>query len=194
MPPQASISRLAHDPNKLFLEALFGEAWPEVHVCAIPGDPKDRTLPRWYWSGGYAKDMLPYCFGNTNNYFCVSRMSHPDRLQIHFKSFHVLGLDDVGPAIRPDDARALLGEPDYILETSPNNQQWGYRMEPPLLNGDEAEDLQRKVRMSLTGRDAEDPGMQGCHRYLRLPMGVNLKASLGRPWQVRTLRAPRASP
>ena len=170
--------------NHTFLKALFGDQWAYAHVCAVLGDPGDRTLPRSAWSGCYAGDLTldQLNRSHTNNYFAVSRFRLPVRQKINFVAMHVLGIDDVGPKADPVKARDLLGPPDYRLETSPGNEHWGYRLDPPLETGDAAETLQRSVRLAL-GLE-KDPGMEGCARYLRLPVGRNGKPTAAN-WSTR---------
>jgi len=169
--------------NQTFLETLFGDLWPEVHVCAIPGDPAAKDLPKWYWSGGQARHMLPHCLPDTNNYYTVSLFAG-ERQEINFRALHVLGVDDVGPKLDPAKVRELTGrQPDYIIETSQGNEQWGYRITPPLVNGDVAKRLIHDFRIALTGETGTDPGMEGVNRYLRLPVGVNAKPS-AKAWKM----------
>jgi len=159
--------------NREFLEGLFGDQWPRVHVCAIPGNPAD---PRYkgYWRGGVALDALGACTLATNNYYCVGLFDGPRQL-VNFRALVVLGIDDVGPKLDPARVRSLLGPPSYRLETSPANEQWGYVIDPPLEHGDGAAEFQHRVRVLLTGHDVRDPGMEGLNRYLRLPFGTNGK-------------------
>jgi hypothetical protein len=74
----------------------------------------------------------------------------------------------------------LLGEPTYRIETSPLNEQWGYRLDPPVTSEPVASALIEAVIKHLVG-DAPDPGMAGVTRYLRLPVGTNGKAGLDKP-------------
>jgi hypothetical protein len=50
----------------------------------------------------------------------------------HFEGMFILGIDDIGPKVDARRALTLLGRPHYRLETSPGNEQWGYRLEPPI--------------------------------------------------------------
>lgn len=170
--------------NQEFLEGLFGRHWGRVHVCAIPGNPTAPDLPKFYWAGGTAHPELAACLPGTNNYYCVSLFAGRRQL-VNFKALVVLGIDDVGPKVDPDRVLDLLGLPSYRIETSPGNEQWGYRLRDPLTYGDGAAELQHKVRVLLTGAEVRDPGMEGLNRYLRLPWGANRKADHG-PNGVRT--------
>ena len=166
--------------NREFLEGLFGaHEWGRVHVCAIPGDPRDPNMPKFYWRGGPAHPEIATCTLGTNNYYCVGLFRNASRQLINFESLVVLGIDDVGPKVKRDRVRDLLGPPSYRIETSPDNEQWGYVIDPPLTYGDGAAEFQHEVRVRLTGAEVRDPGMEGLNRYLRLPYGVNRKAEYG---------------
>jgi hypothetical protein len=160
--------------NQAFLQSLFGMTrWRDVHVCAVPGDP--RSAPRDAWLGGRAGLWLKHCGRDTNNYFCVSTFHGTRRIENEFEKLWVLGVDDVGTKVAEDKVQHLLGEPTYMVETSPGNFQWGYRLEKPIKHLGVAKMLQHRVRVALTGEEAKDPGMEGVTRYLRLPSGMNRK-------------------
>lgn len=171
--------------NQAFLEALFGAQWPRCHVAAFYGNPQDPKLPRGYWAGGKAIDQLDTFKPDQNTYFSLSLFTESDRLLINWEKLVVLGVDDVGTKVLEADVRNLMGEPDYRLETSPGNFQWGYRLTQPLTHGDSAVALQRALKNTLVGEDEPDPGMNGLNRYFRLPYGANGKPAAltkdGRP-------------
>lgn len=160
--------------NQSFLEALFGDQWPRAHVCAFYGNPSDPNLPRGYWWGGPAIDQLPTFKPDQNTYFSLSLFKGPRRQLIDWEALYLLGVDDVGTKVMAEDVLNLLGEPDYRLETSQGNAQWGYRLTPPLTHGDGAAALQDALKGALVGEDP-DPGMQNLNRYFRLPYGANGK-------------------
>lgn len=165
--------------NQEFLEGVFGVHWPRVHVCAIPGDPRDPALPKFYWRGGPAHPEIAACTLDTNNYYCVGLFRNNSRQLINFEALVVLGIDDIGPKVDRDRVLDLLGVPTYRIETSPGNEQWGYVLDPPITYGDGAAAFQHKIRVELTGAEVRDPGMEGLNRYLRLPYGMNGKADYG---------------
>ena len=171
--------------NQTFLQALFGDDWTDVHVCAVPGNP---SKSKGHWFGGPAKVQLPFCLPSTNNYYAVSLFDHtlePRRVEKYFRALHVLGIDDVGTGgkVKASMVLEILGEPDYRIETSPNNEQWGYKLDPAYGSGDGAKALIHAVRVRLTGDMGKDPGMEGICRYLRLPEGINGKPGAG-GWKV----------
>jgi hypothetical protein len=97
-----------------------------------------------------------------------------------FQALHVFGLDDVGTKVSAQRALDLLGEPSYRIETSPGSEQWGYRLAPPMTDCARADRMQTRLVDVLIGQvRAPDPGQKGVTRYMRLPVGRNLKASLG---------------
>src|SRR4051812_41767703 len=116
--------------NSEFLEWIFGDQWRRAHVTAIKGDPRKASPEDW--AGFPAAFGLDRLRPDTNNYYAVSLFHRPVRRMEHFEGMYVLGLDDVGPKVDPRRALRLLGKPHYRLETSPGNEQWGYRLEPPI--------------------------------------------------------------
>lgn len=165
--------------NDAFLRVLFdGDANVALtHLCAFPHDPdKDGG-----WGGGRGEWMLPYCKADLNTYYAVSLFTAATRRKVWFDRCYVLGIDDVGTKIDPARVRTLMDgyEPTYRLETSSGNEQWGYRINPPLRHCAKVELLQRAVRVKLTGIDAPDTGQEGVNRYFRLPVGTNRKAACG---------------
>lgn len=167
--------------NARFLEWLFGrDKWEQAHVCGFDGDPMTTADTPGYWMGGRAKDHLAHLDPNWNNYYCVSLFSGHVRRKSEFLALHVLGIDDVGVKVEAQKALDLLGEPSYRIETSPGNEQWGYRLAPPIVDLARAERLQTRLTDVLGGRvRAPDPGHRAVTRYMRLPVGRNLKRSLG---------------
>jgi putative DNA primase/helicase len=161
--------------NEAFLRAVFEDRWEDAHVCAVAGDPT-RANPA-DWAGGKARSWLRHLAARTNNYFAVSTFCGDRRIESAFAGLWVLGIDDVGPKINAQTVLNLLGEPTYRIETSPGNEQWGYRLAVPIIHVGRAKALQRAVRVALTGVDGRDPGQEHVTRYMRLPVGMNRKGS-----------------
>jgi hypothetical protein len=161
--------------NEAFLRAVFEDRWEDAHVCAVAGDPT-RANPA-DWAGGKARSWLRHLAAGTNNYFAVSTFCGDRRIESAFAGLWVLGIDDVGPKINAQTVLNLLGEPTYRIETSPGNEQWGYRLAVPIIHLARAKALQRAVRVALTGVDGRDPGQEHVTRYMRLPVGMNRKGS-----------------
>jgi hypothetical protein len=164
--------------NQEFLTRIFGAEAYRAYVCAYPGDPKKP--PPGAWDGGQADKMLVHCQAGTNNYYAVSLFTAPVRQGEFFDALYVLGFDDVGQAQPADKVRAVMGrEPTYRLETSPGSEHWGFVLETPIRDPGLADALIHALRVAVTGVNGKDPGQEGITRYLRLPFGINGKASLG---------------
>ena len=158
--------------NQDFLEVLFGPDWPDVPVVSVRGVKSDT------WTSYPAGKILKRISKSHNNYWCVSLFNDPYlRRKEIFKTMRVLALDDVGPLIDPAEARALLGEPTARVMTSPGNEQWSYRLEPPVTDRSRAENLIKRVVNGLC--EGVDPGMLGVTRLMRLPVGTNTKEKCG---------------
>lgn len=79
----------------------------------------------------------------------------------------VVVLDDVGTKISP----ALINAPPtYRLQTSPGNEQWGYRLEYPIEPGQYAALLEAIADAGLT-----DKGAIRADRIMRVPGSINTK-------------------
>ena len=111
-----------------------------------------------------------------------------------FVSFGVLVLDDVGtgpgsrknPPLTPEDLPAeLRNRASYILETSPDNFQFGY------VFSDAPRDYYQSARLQkiIIEKVGADPGGNSPTKLVRVPAGVNLKPQYqdadGKPFQVR---------
>ena len=76
----------------------------------------------------------------------------------------VLPCDDIGTkAMDPPVA------PSYILETSPQNFQWGYFIDPD----DAADGMVDSCLVGLAQAGYNDPGCRGAHRVVKLPEAVH---------------------
>lgn len=182
---------MAEPSNQAFMEAAFcacptGEApW----VAAFPGDPASGS-----WGGQAVAGRLPARIKPTNNnYVCVSTFRpDPDgswrRRKSNFGGMHAVMVDDVGTKV-PKERIAL--EPSVLVETSPDNFQAWYFLDPPEVDRGRAELLVDKMIQAGLSADAKDPGMRGVTRYGRLPIGVNAKptvvARLGKPFVQRVV-------
>ena len=87
-----------------------------------------------------------------------------------FVSYRVLVLDDIGSKVSlakiPEDFK-----PTYIIESSPNNFQYGYVLEEPLTDLDQARALVELVY----GGGFSDSGGKLVMKKVRLPEGINGK-------------------
>jgi hypothetical protein len=159
------------DTNEQFLRAIAGDAdWGRMHVTGFRGDPKRGGA----WGGGPAatRRLRP----GDNNYFTVSLfIGGKVRQGPVLERWVVLGVDDVGPKIDPAKVVDLLGVPTYRMETSPGNEQWGYRLATLVRDAGWVKAFTKALVGFLVGQDGKDPGMRDATRYLRLPVGRNHK-------------------
>lgn len=186
----------ASPTNDEFLKLMFGEDIDEAVVCSstTPPDTDNVLASRRMWkvtplsgSRGHYKNPA------RQNYTCVSSFhSNQDgsisRKLEKFKALHFIVLDDIGSKVTVDPRHLGLGEPTCIIETSPGNHQWFYRLTEPLRNASEAAFLMKQVlATSVQGHEMTDQGAKGITRLCKLPQGMNLKRKLGTPWQNRVI-------
>jgi len=181
--------------NQEFLQALFKEDAPFVHVTDFiydPADiPSDQHLIAWKgdWSSRYQFNT-----GQSNQYFTIS-IFNPDekgiarRRKALFLRTRVIVLDDVREKLSIEAAQRLP-EPAWILETSPGSEQWGYILAEPCADRGRVENLLDGLVANGLAPQGKDPGMKGVTRYVRLPDGYNTKAAKminGQPYKCRML-------
>jgi hypothetical protein len=179
--------------NKEFLEFIFGDQWSQVLVTSFTRDPSDPTAPRQDWNAWPAGDVIfNKHFDQGNTYFCPSLLvpGTRDRQLENFSALHVIVIDDIGTKVTMLDVVNLLRtKPTYIIETSPGNQQAGWKIEPE-------KDL-AWVKGMLTQLDRQLGGradnLTNPIAWRRLPVGFNTKAALVSPtrpkgWPVRLSR------
>lgn len=179
--------------NDEFLTLVFGQDAPFAHVTCTHHDPSNipadsRAVA---WGGGYNKDyqLRP----GTNQYFTISVFNPEDgravRRKGNFLRTICIVLDDVREKLSIEEA-SRLPEPSWILETSPGSEQWGYILSTPCHDREKVEKLLDGLVESDLAPKGNDPGMKGVTRYVRLPEGINNKASKlvdGKPFQCRIL-------
>ena len=156
-------------------------------TTGFAGDP--LNIPHWQWGGKGAPPGMPsFIQPNHNNYVAVSSFKPGSDGQFHrrkanFSRMHMVMVDDVGTKV-PFENLAL--EPSVRVETSPENYQDWYFLNPPEPNPAKADRLIKAMIESGLTADASDPGMRGVTRYGRLPVGINGKAKyvakLGKPF------------
>lgn len=143
-----------------------GKAW----VTGFKGDPNKVSGIDWRgWAftdeGAFPKDDM-------NSYFAVSTF-HPDarnRKKEHIASPLCIVLDDVST-----DDLAGLPPPSWELETSPHNFQAGYALRPQ----QSIEEVEKLTKgLAKIGHSVADKSGNNIARYVRLPKGVNSKASV----------------
>ena len=166
--------------NAEFLKVLFGDDHIWAHVCCFPDDPSN--IPgerRGVWAGNYFRNY--YLQPGTNQYFCISTfMGDEDgrsrRRKANFRYTHVIVADDVNEKL-PVSNVMRLPHPTYKLQTSPGSEQWGWVLNVPCQERHRVENLLDGLVAQGLAPDGKDPGMKGVTRYVRLPEGVNTKAS-----------------
>jgi predicted P-loop ATPase len=169
-------------PNNLeFLTAIFGDDAQWAHVTSFMDDPSNIPGDRRHlcWGGDYAsrRALIP----NSNQYFTISTFMADDhgkarRRKALFRQTHCLVLDDVREKLDVE-AAGRLPKPSWIMETSPGSEQWGYILDVPCIDRNQIDNLNDGLIASELAPDGKDPGQKGVTRYVRLPEGVNTKAS-----------------
>ncbi len=167
--------------NKEFIDALFGEDAPWCHVTDFPHDPgnipKDQHLIAWKGDYFSRYHMRP----NTNQYFTISNFYCDDEQQARrrkalFRHTPVIVLDDVKEKLSMVEV-SKLPQPSWILESSAGSEQWGYILDTPCTDRGRVENLLDGLVANGLAPEGRDPGMKGVTRYVRLPEGINNKAS-----------------
>jgi len=91
----------------------------------------------------------------------------------HFAGLHVIVLDDVGTKVAIADIPAGMATPTYIIESSAGNYQYGYVLDQPITDRDEAQSLMNLLKHHEP-RVTDKGGVMLC-KIVRLPEGVNGK-------------------
>lgn len=166
------------------LRWVFRDQAARALVTSFPEDP--LTAPPAAWLTRSAGNCwrtkewpLP---AEHNQYFCVSLFKGSDgrRQHVNFEALYALAIDDVGTKVKAESLQALLGEPGWIIETSPNNEQWIYRFRAPVTAIEKANRL-----VGLIKNDAKL-----LSRVMRLPGGLNTKKAYGGAFVIRVQRKP----
>jgi hypothetical protein len=168
--------------NLTFLKTIFGEQdYHFAHVTSFPDDPSNIPQDRRgiCWAGGYFQDT--YIHPATNQYFCVSTFfseagEKVRRRKVDFRATHVVVLDDVREKLDMSQV-TRLPTPTYKLQTSPGSEQWGYILNSVCVDRNKIDNLHDGLISRGLAPNGKDPGMKGVTRYVRLPEGVNTKAS-----------------
>jgi putative DNA primase/helicase len=184
------------ESNDEFLEVMFGESITDAFVCSntTPPDSENGLARAGMWMGG------PLHFSNNRykdatrqNYTCVSGFKTDSegvyyRQNEFFDALYFIVLDDIGTKVSIDPRTLGFGEPTFINETSPGNHQWYYKLSEPVRDLSIASYLTKQVLATpVQGYLMTDQGAKGITRLCKLPHGMNLKLSLGKPWQNRSV-------
>lgn len=182
-----NIPRITTISNTEFLTAIFGQCAGAAHVTGFSEAPDQ--LPHLglqsYWGGDawYRNNLEDV---DSNNFFVISTFNLDSdgthrRRKNNFAAGFCMMIDDVGvgPGAHIDPIDMLSYPlPSWRLETSPSNFQYGYIFETPTQARGEVESLLKGfVALGLVD-SGSDPGMLGCTRYARLPVGSNTKSKL----------------
>jgi P4 family phage/plasmid primase-like protien len=176
---------------------------PHAFVCSsdVPPDSEDTSLTDGMWNGAALCDTAgSFRDDQRQNYTCISTFTPKDngfysRVDSAFEATDMVVLDDIilDPAdldakakIKVDPLALGFGEPTYILETSPGNTQWGYKLTTPITDISIAKYLTLTVVATpVAGQVLTDQGARNINRLMKLPQGRNLKLSLDKPFQNR---------
>ncbi len=192
---QASLPAQAEQvTNDDFLCLMFGDDLDDAFVCSntTPPDTDDEIAKAGMWGGGpieHARDL--YKNPQRQNYTCVSTFRRDAagiyyRQSEFFQGLSFLVLDDIGTKVQVDPRTLGFSEPTAIIETSPGNHQWFYRLSEPVRDVSVASFLTKQVLATpVQGHLMTDQGAKGITRLCKLPQGRNLKLALGQPWQNR---------
>ena len=165
---------------KEFLSGL-APALPDdqrIILCAFPGDPHEAPPRAWRpkpWRPG-ARINLP---ASWNAYATISSFrAAPDKSWRRRKDLFAAGcalmVDDVGTKVDP---AAVSVQASAIIETSPNNQQHWYFLDP---HEEDCSRFDALIRAFIDGKLLGlDPGMAGVTRVGRLPGFANCKPAYG---------------
>ena len=160
-----------------FLETVFPQhlvvpneapviAWPDSFTS------QDTGLEVSYYSQRHwtHRGIVPR---GKATYFCVSTVCRQNKRQVKkrlqdVRTAMVIVLDDVGSKSTPPNV-----QPSYVLETSANNYQWGYLLEPYDVSGPTGQAYFDSVLWSLAEAGHNDPGCRSASRLMRLPGSVH---------------------
>jgi len=189
-----SVSLTQPPSNDDFLEVMFGDDVDDAFVCSntTAPDTDNEMAKAGMWSGGpieFSRDL--YQDPQRQNYTCVSTFRRDAEDVYHrqieyFDALHFIVLDDIGTKVKIDPRELGFGEPTAIIETSPGNLQWFYRLKEPVRDVSLAHFLTKQVLATpVQGHLMTDQGAKGITRLCKLPQGRNMKLALGQPWQNR---------
>jgi hypothetical protein len=180
------VKKLAYDKDGLntFIATVFHATFEEgEHVIAfaskskIPSFPKEATkLISDVSNAGIAK----VCYYGTST---VGENPEDGKLYNRkqlFKSLRVVVLDDIGTKIQKESLPKELA-PNYIIESSAGNYQYGFILDTPIYDLELAEALIHLVYTS----GFSDKGGKMATKAVRLPCGINGKEGAGQNFEVK---------
>ncbi|EIC20815.1 YfjI family protein [Thiorhodovibrio frisius] len=163
--------------NADFLKAVF-HTIPEGAapvVVGFHGDP--HKVAKSHWATYPVNGSLPACLApGTNQYFSTASVRPDESGRFSRRNpaaVHALVIDDVGSNGKVDRDLITI-PPSWELETSPDNAQLGFILDRPITDLD----LFQRVLKALKAKGYTDPNGNNPVRLVRLPEGVNAKASV----------------
>lgn len=157
--------------NAQFLGALFhpdDTCW----TTHFPDNPSDATGACWGGRSCRPGDAVE--LPDQNAYFSVATFKDStSRAYANFSSLPVVVLDDV---------QGCPLDPTWLLRTSTDKVQVGYRLSEPVADLGIAKHLHEQLAQA--GRIALDQSGNNAVRYVRLPVGVNTKREPPYPCQL----------
>lgn len=156
-----------------FLEGVFRGNWRQAWVCTVP----EADHPDWKGASAEVAQLDGPGWANQNCYYSVGLMEigATSRQDVNWVGTQVIVVDDVVEKADADRVRLYLGDPSFIVQTSPGSQQWGYILDAVL----DDRDTQARIMRAITEAffNGIEPGHRDLTRYVRLPVGINNKAS-----------------
>jgi hypothetical protein len=166
------------EPEK-FLDFIFREKTDDEVICVSKASPsRDDPKSTLFWNVSHEHDKFTNWSKRPHRarqawYFCVSTVNGElnekgtalRRRRIDLVRYHCLIFDDIGTkAVEPPI------EPAWKIESSEENYQWGYLLEP-------GDDWTRYEAFLEWAHDQGwgDSGAGGSYRVMRIPGSANLK-------------------
>nr|WIE92589.1 DUF5906 domain-containing protein [Mesorhizobium sp. WSM4875] len=166
-----------------FFETIFGPGVDRrsVHVVTFGPEP---GLGQAKWFG---KRWIDAVFDpGWNNYFTIAplRPEAKGRTLGAVERHVLIVADDVGTKVDALALAAAMGAaPTFKIETSPNNQTWGWKLDKPVDPADaDGVQLLAAIRDHMKHHNLTDPGTADPVRLIRLYVGTNTKEAYQNPF------------
>lgn len=143
-----------------FLETLF----PRAEGVVIVASKEDGFRARRYVSGRTYGEILYFGISSVQD---IPRAHVLQRREVDLVKTYVIVLDDIGTKVDEDQ---ITLKPTYKLQTSPGNQQWGYRLKYGIEPTHAKALIEGAINAGIT-----DPGAHGATRIMRVPASLNDK-------------------
>ncbi len=161
------IVEIESDPVKDFLYAIFGDYPTDESFITYCFNPSGETN----WRAKKYLNNLPTIEGGF--YFAPTLIKKDEegkirRKQSNFVSMHAIVLDDVGTKCEKPEL-----PPTAIIESSKGNYQYFYKLDKPILDEREANNIVQQLIKN--GYLKPDSSGANTVRWVRLPAGINNK-------------------